>query len=435
MANSKLTRHSRSLAALMITGLTNAASLAADVVTLPAAAVAAPTAELVAIARLPADTLIPGDTSGQFLDPEVKATNFIGPPYPDAQPVQGVSAIVDEGNGRYLALLDNGYGTKANSADFVLSIYRIRPEFKTAEGGAGVLHIESRIALRDPDQRLPYPRVTDAANYPGSSIAVPAGMRQRAWLTGADLDPESLQRLEGGRYWIGDEFGPFLLLFGRSGKLLDPPFSLPGYHSEDNPLNTEAATVSRSGGFEGLALDSGKGILYPMLEKAVMGAPGVLEIFAFDIASKKFLPAEQPAAVMRYPLDDGAHAVGAFQYLGSGMFLTIERDAEQGAAARIKRVYRVRQGDVDEQGLLRKQLMVDLLQIADASNLSGVAQDGVYAFAYETIESLVVMDTDRIGVVNDNNFPFGNGPDGKDAEETVFAVIRVPALAQPFQAK
>jgi glycerophosphoryl diester phosphodiesterase len=399
-----------------------------------AAGTAAQQAELVAIARLPADTLIPGDTSGQFLNPEDKATNFIGPPYPDAQPVQGISAIVDEGKGRYLALLDNGYGSKANSPDFVLSIYRIRPEFKTVEGGAGVLHIESRIALRDPDRNLPYPRVIDSAMYPDSAMSVPPGMQQRAWLTGADLDPESLQRMEGGHYWVGDEFGPFLLHFGRSGKLLEPPIGLPGYHSEDNPLIAEPATVSRSGGFEGMALDREKGVLYPMLEKALAGSPGVLEIFALDIASKQFLPAGQPAAVMRYRLDEGAHAVGAFQYLGAGMFLTIERDREQGAAARIKRIYRVKQGEVDEQGLLRKQLMVDLLQIGDTTNLSSLAKDGVFAFAYETIESLVVMASDRLGVVNDNNFPFGNGPDGKDAEETVFAVIHVPLLAEPFQA-
>lgn len=424
MAAKKLTRNYGSLAAMLI--MVSLTPLAAGA--------AAPQAELVAIARLPADTLIPADTSGQFLDPEEKATNFIGPPYPDAQPVQGISALVDEGNGRYLVLLDNGYGSKANSADFVLSIYRLRPEFKTSKGGAGALHIESRIALRDPDKRLPFPRVTDAVNYPDSAIAVPSGMQQRGWLTGADLDPESMQRLEDGHYWIGEEFGPFLLHFGRSGRLLDAPFGLPGYHSEDNPLFFEPATVTRSGGFEGMALDRENGVLYPMLEKALVDERGVLQIFAFDIASKQFLPSDQPAPVMHYRLDEGAHAVGAFQYLGDGMFLTIERDGEQGATARIKRIYRVKQGEVDEQGLLRKQLMVDLLQINDAPDLSAAAQDGVYAFAYETIESLVVMGADRLGVINDNNFPFGNGPDGKDAEETVFAVIRVPALAQSFQA-
>jgi hypothetical protein len=392
---------------------------------------AAPLAELVAIARLPADTLVPGPTSGQFLDPQKKATNFIGPPYPEAQPVQGISAIVDEGDGNYLALLDNGFGSKANSPDFVLSIYRIRPEFRTAEGGAGVIHIESRITLRDPDRHLPFARVSDGASYPGAQFPVPDEMRQRAWLGGADLDPESLQRLEGGHYWIGDEFGPFLLRFGRSGKLQEPPFALPGYHSEDNPLSTAAANVARSGGFEGMALDRDKSILYPMLEKALAGSPGVLEIFAFDLNQKQFLPVGQPAPVMRYPLDPGAHAVGAFQYRGDGEFLTIERDGEQGAAAQIKRIYRVKQGETDEQGLLRKQLLVDLLQISDPQNLSGVAQDGVYAFAYQTIESLVVMGPDRLGVVNDNNFPFGNGPDGKDAEETVFAVIRVPGRGVP----
>jgi glycerophosphoryl diester phosphodiesterase len=392
----------------------------------------APVAELVGIARLPADTLVPGMTSGQFLDPNEKAANFIGPPYPDAQPVQGISAVVDEGNGQYLALLDNGFGSKANSPDFVLTIYRIRPEFKTSEGGAGVIYIDSRIILRDPDGHLPYVKVADAAMHPGyAALPVPPELRQRAWLTGGDLDPESLQRLEGGHYWIGDEFGPFLLHFGRSGKLQEAPFAMPGYHSEDNPLAEGAPLVQRSGGFEGMALDRERGILYPMLEKATAEAPGVLEIFAFDLNRKQFLPVEQPAPVMRYPLDEGAHSVGEFQYLGNGQFLTIERDGGQGDSARIKRIYHVRDGVTNEQGLLRKELLVDLLQIGDPQNLSGVAQDGVYPFAFETIESLVVMGPDRLGVINDNNFPFGNGPDGSDAEETVFVVLRVPGLADP----
>lgn len=136
---------------------------------------------------------------------------------------------------------------------------------------------------------------------------------------------------------------------------------------------------------------------------------------------------------MRYPLDEGAHAVGAFQYLGNDEFLTIERDGEQGAAARIKRIYRVKLGEVNEQGLLRKELLADLLQIRDSENLSGEAQNDVYTYAFETIESLLIMGPDRLGIVNDNNFPFGNGPDGSDSEETVFAVIRVPGLAAPFK--
>ena len=30
---------------------------------------------------------------------------------------------------------DNGYGAKTNSGDFLLRLYRIRPDFKTAAGG------------------------------------------------------------------------------------------------------------------------------------------------------------------------------------------------------------------------------------------------------------------------------------------------------------
>ncbi len=83
--------------------------------------------KLVGRAVLPPDTFAPGPTSGQFLnlnnDGTVgTATTFNGRsfpfPSPNGQPVQGFSAIIPgPKSGEYLSMIDNGYGTKANSPD------------------------------------------------------------------------------------------------------------------------------------------------------------------------------------------------------------------------------------------------------------------------------------------------------------------------------
>ena len=56
-------------------------------------------------------------------------------------------------------------------------------------------------------------------------------------LTGADIDPESLQRGRNGDLWMGEEFGPWILHFDSDGVLLDAPFALPGgLMSPNNPF-------------------------------------------------------------------------------------------------------------------------------------------------------------------------------------------------------
>ena len=54
-------------------------------------------------------------------------------------------------------------------------------------------------------------------------------------LTGSDFDVESIQRAKDGTYWIGDEFGPYLLHFDRAGRLLQAPMPLPGVRAPENP--------------------------------------------------------------------------------------------------------------------------------------------------------------------------------------------------------
>src|SRR5262245_16327102 len=189
--------------------------------------------QLEARAVLPAATVAPGPPSGAFIEPGTY--NGVTPPFPQ-QPVQGFSGIWPAGGGLFWAMPDNGYGQKGNSADWLLRIYRIHPDFKTAAGGSGGASVVGFIPLRDPDGQLSFPLV-----------------RQDRLLTGADVDPESIFQLPDGTFWIGDEFGPWMLHFDAAGRLLQPPGPLPGVKSPQNPglAPGEAPTPGRRQGFDG----------------------------------------------------------------------------------------------------------------------------------------------------------------------------------------
>src|SRR5262245_29737231 len=100
--------------------------------------------------KLPADTFAPGPTSGQFIAP----ANGRTPPFVDKQPVQGFSSVLKGPAGDFWAMPDNGFGTKDNSADYVLRVYRISPDFRTHHGGTGVTTVDGFITLQDPDRQI-----------------------------------------------------------------------------------------------------------------------------------------------------------------------------------------------------------------------------------------------------------------------------------------
>ena len=85
-----------------------------------------------------------------------------------------------------------------------------RPDFKTAKGGTGAVDVGDFVQFRDPNGVIGFPI-----------------QRPDRLLTGADLDPESLQRGKDGDLWMGDEFGPWILHFDETGVLLEPPFRVP----------------------------------------------------------------------------------------------------------------------------------------------------------------------------------------------------------------
>ncbi len=364
-------------------------------------------ATLTAFAVLPADTFIPGPTSGQ----SIKASNGRKPPFTDQQPVQGFSALIKGEDDSYFVLSDNGFGARNNSSDYLLSIYHIYPDFRTETGGSGTIRVGNIIHLSDPEAYLPYPAT-----------------RTDRQLTGADLDPESFRRVSDGSFWVGEEFNPSLLHFSAQGSLLAPPFKLTGLNSVDNPSG-EPANLPVSRGFEGMAISPGGLWLYPMLEGALEDSKPGLNIYTFDINEELFVNNDAGMPSYRYQLDQGATAIGDFTMFSKTAGLIIERDSEERDKALLKKVYRVDFEQLDEDGYLLKTLVVDLLNINDPHDLN---QDGnaLFSFPFWTIEGLVVLNATTLGIVNDNNYPLGQARDnsGTQPDNSEFILIGVDPL-------
>jgi glycerophosphoryl diester phosphodiesterase len=86
-------------------------------------------------ASLPADTFAPGAQSGKSI---IGTTNGRTIPFA-SQPVQGLSAVqFADAAGNYWFMADNGFGTKANSNDFLLRIYNANPSFQGLGGDGSV---------------------------------------------------------------------------------------------------------------------------------------------------------------------------------------------------------------------------------------------------------------------------------------------------------
>lgn len=366
----------------------------------------------------------------------------------EGQPVQGFSGIRPVGDGSYWVTQDNGFGNRRNSADALLMFHRIRPDFRT-----GAVAIERTVFLSDPDRVAGFPIVNEHT--------------EGRLLTGADFDVESIQPAADGTFWLGEEFGPFLLQVDGEGRLrrvvqtvLDgQPIRSPDHPALQVPATPTAGTAfraRRSGGYEGMAMTPDGTRIWAMLEQPLYAAGSdqpegaFLRVIELDTAR-----GEWTGRSVRFRLAEGATAIGDFNFIDERRALVIERDNGEGDAglacaqgtqptaerpcfpmpARVKRVTLVDMGAVDAEGFVRKLGHVDLMAIRDPERLArqrgdrpAGAADDVLSMPFFTIENVAMVDADHIIVGNDNNLPFSAGRHLTRADDNELLLLRVPEL-------
>jgi hypothetical protein len=368
-------------------------------------------------AVLPVATYAPGPPSGSFFAPGV--VNGISFPLP-SQPVQGLSAIVaGRVPGEYLAMPDNGFGSKVNSRDFRIRAYYISPDLRTSKGGTGSIEVRDFIEFRDPDDLIGFPIVNEATS-------------DRV-LTGGDIDPESVQRGKDGSYWVGDEFGPWILHFDAAGVLLDAPFGMPGgLRSPNHPLlGGAAASHPNSRGVEAMAITPAGRHLYAALEGATVADPDPnrRHVFEFDTDDQVFT-----GRTWAYRTEAAGHMVADAWALDQHRLVVIERDAGLGAAALFRRIYVVDLRRVGADGFLEKSLAVDLAKIPDPDLVSlpavhsgDIGLGDPFRVTCESVEAVHAIDGVRLLVGCDNNFP-NKGRNPGLADDSELVVVKVPGL-------
>lgn len=359
------------------------------------------------------------------------------------QAIQGHSGIVNNGDGTFWLLTDNGLGSKLNSSDSALYFNLYKIDFEEGQWE----HLET-VFIKDANKKVPF-RITHEDT-------------ESRYLTGADFDPESLQ-VVGDNFWVGEEFGPFLLKLDRQGQVVEvfetevdgkvvkspdyPGMNLPG--SPDAKL--PEFQVRRSKGFEGMALSADGKTLYPLLEgvlwdsekkafEEVDGKP-VLRLLEFSLSDEKYT-----GKSWFYPLEDAKHSIGDFNMIDARYGLIIERDDTEGTAdkackegddqtrcfdnvANFKRVYKI-ELNPDEQ-MIRKVGYIDLMAIEDPNQKSQVDLiDGKFQFPFFTIENVDVVGERYIVVGNDNNYPKSTSRKPNVADDNELILLDVKDLLE-----
>ena len=228
------------------------------------------------------------------------------------QPLQGHSGVKSMGNGEFWVLTDNGMGSRYNSANSMLYLNRHKIDW-----ASGKIERQETVFLHDPDRKVPFRIVHEDT--------------ARRYLTGADFDTEGFQ-IVGDTFWIGDEFGPYVLKADKTGKILavfdtmadGKPVRSPDHWSVQSPAAPGASyttvNLRRSKGYEGFAGSKDGKFLYGLLEGPLWDADKkdfekvdgkeAARILEFDVAAEKFT-----GRYWHYVFEQNGHAIGDFNMI------------------------------------------------------------------------------------------------------------------------
>ncbi|MBC6479271.1 MAG: esterase-like activity of phytase family protein [Hormoscilla sp. GM7CHS1pb] len=216
----------------------------------------------------------------------------------------------------------------------------------------------------------------------------------------------------------------FFTDFPGTGRMALDMVTGPEVVSPQNPFleDPQMGNIARSRGFEGMAISPDRGTIYPILESSVAGdPPNALRIYEFDPETSEY-----EGLLGFFRVEDPSHAIGDFTAINDSEFLVIERDNNQGPEAAFKQIFKVNLEEIDSEGFVSKELLVDMLEIDDPDDLNG---DGstVFDFPFQTIEDVLVIDENTILVANDNNYPFSVGrPPEIDNNEIILLELDEP---------
>jgi hypothetical protein len=361
------------------------------------------------------------------------------------QPLQGHSGIKVMDDGTVWIITDNGFGNKANSMDSMLYLNQYEIDWKSGE-----FKPLATVFLNDPDKKVPFRIVHEES--------------KERYLTGSDLDTESFQ-LIGDHFWIGEEFGPYLIQTDRTGKVLaffetevdGKKIQSPDNYSVSSPGGPgetyKNVNLKRSKGYEGMASSKDGKFLYPMLEGALwdektkdwekVDGKTALRVLEFDVAGK-----EWTGRSWFYPLEDQGHAIGDINMIDATTALVIERDNGEGTPdkacenaadtktcfsnlPKFKRVYKIEFSPETAGQAVRKIAYIDLLNIQDPNKVARKPlTNGVLQFPFFTIEDVDIVDGERIVVGNDNNFPFSSSREPNQQDDNELVLLNVKELLQ-----
>ena len=252
-----------------------------------------------------------------------------------------------------------------------------------------------------------------------------------------------------GSFWVGEEFGPYLLHFDAQGRLLSAPVRHPVLRAPQNPENALLGpfNLPSSRGFESMTRNGDGTRLYLTTEASILSEPDkrMLEIYEFNTVTGQYTGRSLQVREGQLRLHHRRHEQRDQHLRDRRHDARHRRPLHHDRARRLPGAAEHRQSAASEEALpvrpqreltttpacLKKRLLVDLLAIDDPKDIGGPLLEipaKTFNFPLQSVESLTPVDEFTLLVGLDNNYPGGNGriPGTPDGTEIITLRSRVP---------